>query len=103
MSKKQFKPGFDGLVNEQPAEKPQERPPERVRATYYLDETLINKVERAAYWDRFNISDLVNKILSDHFTAYEKKNGELKDLPEHEKARKDRIKKAISTGRKTKG
>jgi hypothetical protein len=51
------------------------------RATFIVNEDLLEKMKSLAYWDRVLIKDIVNSALEDYFARYEKKNGEIKEMP----------------------
>jgi hypothetical protein len=51
------------------------------RATFIVNEDLLEKMKALAYWDRVLIKDIVNSALEDYFARYEKKNGEIKEMP----------------------
>ena len=51
------------------------------RATFIVNEELLDKLKAVAYWDRLRIKDVINQALADAVTKYEKKNGELKPIP----------------------
>ena len=51
------------------------------RATFIVNEDLLEKLKALAYWDRVAIKDIVNQALEDHIARHEKKNGEIKAMP----------------------
>ena len=51
------------------------------RATFIVNEDLLEKMKSLAYWDRVLIKDIINQALEEHITRYEKKNGEIKSIP----------------------
>ena len=51
------------------------------RATFIVNEDLLEKMKALAYWDRVLIKDIINQALEEHITRYEKKNGEIKSMP----------------------
>lgn len=51
------------------------------RATFIVNEDLLEKMKSLAYWDRILIKDIINQALEEHITRYEKKNGEIKAIP----------------------
>ena len=51
------------------------------RATFIVNEDLLEKMKSLAYWDRVLIKDIVNTAFEDYISRYEKKNGEIKDMP----------------------
>lgn len=56
--------------------------PGEIRATFILGKDLLSKVKALAYWERKKIKDVVITALSEHVSRYEKKNGEIKPMPE---------------------
>lgn len=51
------------------------------RATFIVQEDLLEKMKSLAYWDRVLIKDIINQALEEHIARYEKKNGEIKAMP----------------------
>jgi hypothetical protein len=51
------------------------------RATFIVNEDLLEKLKAVAYWDRVLIKDIINQALEEHIARYEKKNGEIKAMP----------------------
>ena len=51
------------------------------RATFIVNEDLLEKMKAVAYWDRVLIKDIINQALEEHIARYEKKNGEIKAMP----------------------
>lgn len=51
------------------------------RATFIVNEDLLEKMKSLAYWDRVLIKDIVNTAFEEHIARYEKKNGEIKEMP----------------------
>jgi hypothetical protein len=97
MSKKDFTGGLNSLLGDQP-EKPKRGRPvtqtkeitkssqegtkeKETRATFIVNEDLLDKLKAIAYWDRMLIKDVVNKALQEIVAKYEKKNGEIKPIP----------------------
>lgn len=99
MSKKTFKRGLDSLLGENRAEdKPKVGRPKtqfkeitktsqegtkenETRATFILNEELLDKVKAIAYWERKLIKDVINVALQDAVDKYENKNGDIKPQP----------------------
>jgi hypothetical protein len=97
MNKKNFSGGLNSLLGEQPEKKKVGRPTTQfkevtkssqegtkegeTRATFIVNEELLDKLKAVAYWDRLRIKDVINQALADAVTKYEKKNGELKPIP----------------------
>lgn len=97
MSKKDFTGGLNSLLGDQP-EKPKRGRPvtqtkeitkssqegtkeKETRATFIVNEDLLDKLKAIAYWDRVLIKDVVNTALQEMVAKYEKKNGEIKPIP----------------------
>lgn len=97
MAKKDFSGGLSSLLGEQP-EKPKVGRPKtnfreitkssqegtkenETRATFILNEDLLDKLKAVAYWDRVTIKQVVNTALEEYLSRYEKKNGEIKPSP----------------------
>ncbi|SOE22564.1 hypothetical protein SAMN06298216_2987 [Spirosomataceae bacterium TFI 002] len=51
------------------------------RATFLVNEELLDKLKAIAYWDRLLIKDVVDRALQDVVTKYERKNGNIKPIP----------------------
>lgn len=51
------------------------------RATFIVNEELLDKLKAIAYWDRVLIKEVVNKALQDAVDKHEKKNGDIKPIP----------------------
>lgn len=51
------------------------------RATFIINEELLEKLKAIAYWDRLLIKDVVNFALQEAVVRYEKKNGDIKPIP----------------------
>jgi hypothetical protein len=97
MSKKNFTGGLNSLLGDQP-EKPKRGRPvtqtkeitkssqegtkeNETRATFIINEELLDKLKAIAYWDRVLIKDVVNIALQEAVAKYEKKSGEIKPIP----------------------
>ena len=97
MSKKNFTGGLNSLLGDQP-EKPKRGRPvtqtkeitkssqegtkeNETRATFIINEELLDKLKAIAYWDRVLIKDVVNTALQDRVDKYEEKNGDIKPIP----------------------
>jgi len=97
MSKKNFTGGLNSLLGDQP-EKPKRGRPvtqtkditkssqegtkeNETRATFIINEELLEKLKAIAYWDRVLIKDVINTALQENVDKYEKKNGEIKPIP----------------------
>jgi hypothetical protein len=51
------------------------------RATFIINEELLEKLKAMAYWDRLLIKDVINTSLAETVGKYEKKNGNIKPIP----------------------
>lgn len=51
------------------------------RATFIVNEELLEKVKAIAYWDRVQIKDVVGEALGTYIIQYEKKNGPIQPPP----------------------
>jgi hypothetical protein len=97
MSKKNFTGGLNSLLGDKP-EKPKRGRPvtqtkeitkssqegtkeNETRATFIIDEELLDKLKAIVYWDRVLIKDVVNTALQETEAKYEKKNGDIKTIP----------------------
>ena len=97
MSKKNFTGGLSSLLGNQP-EKPKRGRPvtqtkeitkssqegtkeNETRATFIINEELLDKLKAIAYWDRKLIKEVVDTALQDIVVKYEKKNGAIKPIP----------------------
>jgi len=97
MSKKNFTGGLNSLLGDQP-EKPKRGRPvtqtkeitkssqegtkeNETRATFIINEELLEKLKAIAYWERVLIKDVVNTALQDTIAKYEKKSGDIKPIP----------------------
>ena len=97
MSKKDFTGGLSSLLGEQPDSPKRGRPvtqskeitkssqegtkEKETRATFIVNEDLLDKLKAIAYWDRMLIKDVVNTALQEIVAKYEKKNGDIKPIP----------------------
>ena len=92
MSKKNFTGGLNSLLGDQP-EKPKRGRPvtqtkeitkssqegtkeNETRATFIINEELLEKLKAIAYWDRIFIKEVINTALQKTVAKYEKKNGD---------------------------
>jgi hypothetical protein len=96
MSKKNFTGGLSSLLGDQPEQPKKGRPKtstreitktsqkgtkeDETRATFILQEELLDKLKAIAYWDRRLIKDVVNTALLEAVDRYEKKNGTIKPV-----------------------
>ena len=97
MSKKNFTGGLNSLLGDQPEKAKRGRPvtqtkeitkssqegtkENETRATFIINEELLEKLKAIAYWDRILIKEVVNTALQEAVTKYEKNNGEIKAIP----------------------
>ena len=97
MSKKNFTGGLSSLLGDQPDKPKRGRPvtqtkeitkssqegtkENETRATFIINEELLDKLKAIAYWDRVLIKDVVNTALQETIAKYEKKNGDIKPIP----------------------
>ena len=51
------------------------------RATFIVNEELLEKLKAIAYWDRVMIKEVINNALEDAVAKYEKKAGKIKPIP----------------------
>jgi len=96
MGKKNFTGGLSSLLGEN--DKPKRGRPKtstrevtkssqegtkekETRATFIVNEELLDKLKAIAYWDRKLIKEVVDTALQDRVDKYEKKNGEIKPIP----------------------
>lgn len=97
MSKKNFTGGLNSLLGDQPEKPKRGRPATQfkeitkssqegtkvneTRATFIVNEELLEKLKALAYWDRVLIKDVINTALEEIVDKYEKKNGIIKPIP----------------------
>lgn len=97
MSKKNFTGGLNSLLGDQPDNPKRGRPvtqtkeitkssqegtkENETRATFIINEDLLEKLKAIAYWDRVLIKDVINTSLADTIAKYEKKKGPIKTVP----------------------
>jgi hypothetical protein len=97
MSKKNFTGGLNSLLGDQP-EKPKKGRPvtqtkeitkssqegtkeNETRATFIVNEELLEKLKAVAYWERRMIKEVIASALDETVAKYEKKNGPVKLIP----------------------
>jgi hypothetical protein len=97
MSKKNFTGGLNSLLGDQP-EKPKIGRPvtqtkeitkssqegtkeNETRATFIVNEELLEKLKAVAYWERRMIKEVIASALEETVDKYEKKNGPVKLIP----------------------
>jgi hypothetical protein len=97
MSKKNFTGGLSSLLGDQPETTKRGRPQtvfkeitkssqegtkeNETRATFIVNEELLEKLKAIAYWDRKLIKEVINTALQEGVDKYEKKNGDIKPIP----------------------
>jgi len=97
MSKKDFTGGLSSLLGDQPEKPKKGRPVTQTkeitkssqegtkegetRATFIVKEELLEKLKAVAYWDRRMIKEVIASALEDAIARYEKKNGDIKPIP----------------------
>jgi len=54
---------------------------DETRATFIVNEELLEKVKAVAYWDRVLIKEVLNKALEEIVDKYERKHGAIKPIP----------------------
>jgi hypothetical protein len=97
MSKKNFTGGLNSLLGDQPEKTKRGRPvtqtkeitkssqqgtkEKETRATFIVNEELLDKLKAIAYWDRSLIKEVINTALQDYVAKHEKNSGEIKPLP----------------------
>jgi len=99
MSKKNFTGGLNSLLGDQP-EKPKKGRPvtqtkeitkssqegtkeNETRATFIVNEELLEKLKAVAYWERRMIKEVIASALEETVAKYEKKNGPVKLIPKN--------------------
>ena len=97
MSKKNFTGGLNSLLGDQLESPKRGRPvtqtkeitkssqegtkENETRATFIINEELLDKLKAIAYWDRCLIKHVVNTALQDIVAKYEKKSGIIQPIP----------------------
>jgi len=97
MSKKDFKGGLNSPLGDQPDKKKTGRPKtstrivtkssqegtkeNETRATFIVNEELLEKLKGIAYWERTLIKNVINTALKEAVDKYEKKSGVIKAIP----------------------
>jgi len=51
------------------------------RATFIVNEDLLEKLKAIAYWDRLLIKDVINTAFEEAINKHEKKSGSIKPIP----------------------
>jgi len=97
MSKKNLSGGLNSLLGDQPEKLKRGRPvtqteeitkssqegtkENETRATFIINEELLEKLKAIAYWERLLIKDVINTALLETVAKYEKKSGVIKPIP----------------------
>ena len=97
MSKKNFTGGLNSLLGDQQEATKVGRPitstrevtktsqegtkENETRATFIVNEDLLEKLKAIAYWERLLIKDITNQAFVDAIEKYEKKNGVINPIP----------------------
>jgi hypothetical protein len=97
MSKKDFTGGLSSLLGDQPDKPKRGRPVTQTkiitkssqektkegetRATFIVNEDLLEKIKAIAYWERSLIKEVIHKALQEAVDQYEQRNGEVKPTP----------------------
>lgn len=97
MSKKNFTGGLSSILGEQPEKVKRGRPvtqtkeitkssqegtkENETRATFIVNEELLEKLKAVAYWERKLIKEVINIALQEAIDKHEKKNGSIKPIP----------------------
>ena len=56
------------------------------RATFIVDENLLEKLKAIAYWERLNIKEVINDMILNYLEGYEKHKGAIKSIPNNRKS-----------------
>lgn len=97
MTKKNFTGGLNSLLGDRPDKPKRGRPKtstreitkssqegtkeKETRATFIVNEDLLEKLKAVAYWERKLIKEIVDTALQDAIDKYEKKSGDIKPIP----------------------
>ena len=97
MSKKNFTGGLNSLLGDLPEKTKKGRPvtqtkeitkssqegtkENETRATFIVNEELLEKLKAVAYWERRMIKEVIASALEETVAKYEKKNGPVKLMP----------------------
>jgi hypothetical protein len=97
MSKKNFTGGLNSLLGDQPENPKKGRPvtqtkeitkssqegtkENETRATFIVNEELLEKLKAVAYWERRMIKEVIASALEETVAKYEEKNGPVKLIP----------------------
>lgn len=97
MTKKNFTGGFNSLLGADKDKPPRGRPKtstkevtkssqegtkeNETRATFIVNEDVLDKLKAIAYWERVLIKEVVAEALQEAVVKYEKKNGVINPIP----------------------
>ena len=97
MSKKNFTGGLNSLLGDQTETVKRGRPQtvfkeitkssqegtkeNETRATFIVNEELLDKLKAIAYWERKLIKEVINSALQEAVDRHEKKNGDINPIP----------------------
>ena len=97
MSKKNFKGGINTLLGDTSEQNPKNLSSSiadelnnnsiesklvvETRATFIVNEEILEKLKAIAYWERLKIKEVVNEALLEAVKQYEEKNGVVKPIP----------------------
>jgi len=75
MAKKDFKKGIDGLLQPSTPGKGTDKKKKKldsnhVKATYYLDEQVLNQIKAIAYYERKAIGQVISEVLKKYASRY---------------------------------
>jgi hypothetical protein len=106
MTKKNFKGGLDSLLGDVKIQEAKETAPQgrpkrgrpkqelkqitkssqegtkvnETRATFIVNEEILDKLKAVAYWERILIKEVINTALQGYLEKYEKENGDIKPI-----------------------
>ena len=89
MAKKTFRGGIDSVLGEasreessvQAKRKPDAPQPGEKRATFHINEEMLEKVKAIAYWERLTIKEIVNDAFANYIAKYEQEKGAIEPIP----------------------
>ncbi len=56
------------------------------RATFIVDENLLEKLKAIAYWERLNFKEVINDMILNYLEGYEKQKGAINAIPNYRKS-----------------
>ena len=78
----QKRSGLGTIFGEAKQEKKEVKITEEVRATFQVNNELLEKIRAISYWEAgVLLKDIVHSSLSQYIDKYEKKNGPIKPIP----------------------